>query len=170
MLSVLYYIIPFVSHNVNNFFRYSINLFDILASLITVEKLVYYYSKGEIAVDMSNALIGARIREIREQRGYTREQLAEYADISTSFLWEIEAGKKGITAQNIGKIATALDVTTDYLIYGSTPYKENAKINSMISALPEDLRKQVERMITVFVDALRIGTKNKTDKRSDKET
>lgn len=170
MLSVLYYIIPFVSLNVNSFFRYGVNLLNIIASLIIPEKLVYYYSRGYIAVDMSNTLIGTRIREIREQRGYTREQLAEYADISTSFLWEIEAGKKGITAQNIGKIAAALDVTTDYLIYGSTPYKENAKINSMIAALPDDLRKQVERIITVFVDALRIGTKNKTDKGSDNET
>lgn len=43
---------------------------------------------------MTNAAIGTRIRKIRELRGYTRERLAEYADISADFLWEVESGKK----------------------------------------------------------------------------
>lgn len=114
-------------------------------------------------MDISNEAIGERIRIIREERGYTREQLSEYADISTSFLWEVEAGRKGITAQNIGKIAAALDVTIDFLVYGTTPYKDNAKICTMLSPLPEDARKQVEKVITAFVDALRASTKNHTE-------
>ena len=32
-------------------------------------------------MDMSNAAIGGRIRQAREERGYTREKLAELADI-----------------------------------------------------------------------------------------
>lgn len=115
-------------------------------------------------MDMSNIAIGARIRKIREERGYTREQLAEYADVSADFLWEVETGKKGMKAQNLGKIAVALDVPTDYLILGKTPYKENVKINSMIAALPDEIQKQVEKMITLFVNTLWISTRSLTEK------
>lgn len=110
-------------------------------------------------VDISNKSIGGRVRAVREERGYTREKLAEYADVSTDFLWQIETGRSSMSAQNLGKIAAALDVTSDYLIYGKTAYKENAKINTMLSALPNEIQKQVEKVITVFVDTLRISTK-----------
>lgn len=110
-------------------------------------------------VDISCTSIGGRIRAIREERGYTREQLAEYAEVSTDFLWQVETGRSSLNAQNLGKIATALDISTDYLVFGKMPYKENAKVNTMLSALPDEVQKQVEKMITVFVDTLRISTK-----------
>lgn len=44
---------------------------------------------------------GNRIRALRENRGYTREQLAEMADISSKFLYEIEVGNKGFSARTL---------------------------------------------------------------------
>ena len=121
-------------------------------------------------MDISNASIGGRIRKIREERGYTREQLAEYADISSDFLWQIETGRKSMKVQNLAKIAAALDVPADYLIYGRDPYKDNPKINSMVSALPNEVQKQIEKMIALFVDTLRIGIKANSDNdNSEKE-
>lgn len=38
-------------------------------------------------MDLSNEAIGRRIRQVREERGYTREKLAELADISADFIW-----------------------------------------------------------------------------------
>ncbi len=37
---------------------------------------------------------GNRIRYLREKQHYTREQLAEMADISPKFLYEIESGQR----------------------------------------------------------------------------
>lgn len=121
-------------------------------------------------MDISNASIGGRIRKIREERGYTREQLAEYADISADFLWQIETGRKSMKVQNLAKLAAALNVPADYLIYGRDLYKDNPKINSMVAALPNEVQKQIEKMITLFIDTLRIGIKttSKTDN-SEKE-
>ncbi len=84
---------------------------------------------------MSNAAIGKRIKESRLMKNYTREQLAEYAEISPHFLWEVETGRKSMKAQNLGKIAAALNVTTDYLVYGLSIYKDNEKISLMLSSL-----------------------------------
>lgn len=43
---------------------------------------------------MTNIEIGNRIRETREQKSITRESLAENAEISPKFLYEIKTGKK----------------------------------------------------------------------------
>lgn len=61
---------------------------------------------------------GKRIRELRKRKGYTGENLAEKAEISAKFLYEIENGIKGFSAYTLGKIARALDVNSDYILFG----------------------------------------------------
>ena len=50
-----------------------------------------------------------RLRELRIQRGLTLEQLAEKAEISKSFLWDVERGSdisgERLTLLNLIKIA-----------------------------------------------------------------
>lgn len=43
--------------------------------------------------DNLNTDMGIRIKELRIKKGYTREKLAEKADISTQFLADIEYGR-----------------------------------------------------------------------------
>ena len=54
---------------------------------------------------MTTTKIGTRIREIREEKNISRETLAAHAEISTKFLYEIENGKKGISAETLFKIS-----------------------------------------------------------------
>ena len=68
--------------------------------------------------------VGARIMQLRLNRGYTREQLAYLADISEKFLYEIETGKKGFTVEILSKISKALCVSNDYILGG----RENGKV------------------------------------------
>ena len=65
-----------------------------------------------------NADLGARVRKTRESRGLTREKLAEAADIDTKFLYEIETGKKGMSAKTLTSIALALNVSLDAIALG----------------------------------------------------
>lgn len=62
--------------------------------------------------------MGKRLEKVRENRGMTREETAEKAGISTKFLYEVERGKKGISAQTLLKLAQTLSVSTDYLLVG----------------------------------------------------
>lgn len=64
---------------------------------------------------------GARIWQLRVAAGYSREVLSEMADISPKFLYEIENGKKGMSAQTLCNISKALGVSSDYLLTGSRP-------------------------------------------------
>lgn len=53
---------------------------------------------------------GERIFQLRSMRGYSRERLAEIAEISTKFLYEIEMGKTGFSVWILTKLCKALDV------------------------------------------------------------
>lgn len=85
-----------------------------------------------------NLEIGQRIRLIREAQKKTREQIAEIAEISPHFLFEIETGRKTMKAKTIINLAKALNVSTDYILVGAvTPL---AKIvNNLEGLSPEDL-------------------------------
>lgn len=62
--------------------------------------------------------VGMRVRKCRECHKYTREHLAELADISPVFLQAVEYGKKGISINTLAMLATALQVPTDYILFG----------------------------------------------------
>lgn len=52
--------------------------------------------------------MGECIREMRTAQGWTQEQLAEIAGITTSNLGRIEAGKYNVSLDILNKIAVAL--------------------------------------------------------------
>ena len=58
---------------------------------------------------------GKRIMELRLKKQYTRKCLANMADISEKFLYEIEIGKKGCSCYIFYRLAEALEVGIDYL-------------------------------------------------------
>jgi transcriptional regulator with XRE-family HTH domain len=65
---------------------------------------------------MANQL-GAKIKELRKNKGLTLEQLAEHIGSGKSYIWELEnKGVKRPSAEKLSAIAKALDVTTDYLL------------------------------------------------------
>lgn len=64
-----------------------------------------------------SATFGERIRTLRKERGFTLDKLAELAESSKSYIWELEnKNPPRPSADKISKIAAALGVTTDYLM------------------------------------------------------
>ena len=61
---------------------------------------------------------GIRIRMLREEKRYTREYLAELADISPKFLYEIEHGQKGFSAETLYRLSEALATNSDFILFG----------------------------------------------------
>ena len=75
---------------------------------------------------------GKRILVTRTMRGYTRERLAEMADISPKFLYEIENGKKGFSAIVLYNICQALHVDCDYILTGKEQCRYDQKLMETI--------------------------------------
>jgi transcriptional regulator with XRE-family HTH domain len=56
--------------------------------------------------------LGARIRELRDRKHWTREQLAEKTNLSTVYLKKLEAGERvSPSLEALERIARALDAT-----------------------------------------------------------
>lgn len=64
------------------------------------------------------ATVGERIREVREELGWTLEELARKAALSKGFLSDVETNKRDISSVNLLKVANALGASLDYLLRG----------------------------------------------------
>ena len=53
---------------------------------------------------------GKRIREIRKEKGYSQEKLADIAGLDRTYIGGIERGERNPSLKNIEKIAKALRV------------------------------------------------------------
>lgn len=101
-----------------------------------------------------NKAIGRRVRDLREYNNFTRENLAEYADISVQFLADIEAGRKSMTTTVLCKMARALHVSTDYLIYGNVSGDRTDSIQLMLNTLSSSEREMAERILQYYIRGL----------------
>lgn len=73
-----------------------------------------------------DALVRRRLRELRQQRGLTLEDVAKRAQIDVSTLSRLESGKRRLALDHLPRLATALSVTTDELL--STPQAEDPRV------------------------------------------
>lgn len=94
---------------------------------------------------MTNDGMGIRIQELRKERNMTREELAEKAEISTKFLYEVEIGKKGISAESLLKISRALSTSCDYLLTG-----EGRSRNGKFDNLSVKQIKRLEKIVKLI--------------------
>ena len=100
--------------------------------------------------------IGKRVRKTREHYGFTRERLAEMANISPQFLVHIENGTKSMTANTICNLARALNVSADYLLFGleDTDLNRTLATEALVSMLPED-REVAERVLQSVIQLIK---------------
>ena len=62
--------------------------------------------------------IGERIREARQARGWTQDELAEAVGVSRSAVAQWETGRAGQVTGNLSRIAEVLDVSIEHLAHG----------------------------------------------------
>lgn len=67
-------------------------------------------SNSEILIKFGN-----RVRQLRKEKGYSQEELADRADLHRTYIGMIERAEKNITLLNIEKIANALETKIENL-------------------------------------------------------
>lgn len=55
--------------------------------------------------------VGQRIRELREQKNYTLNKLANHAGVSQSYLRDVELGNKNPTVAFLSLVCQSLDIS-----------------------------------------------------------
>lgn len=94
-----------------------------------------------------NEQLGFRISKLREKRKLTREKLGELANISDRFIYDIETGQKGMSAETLYKLSKALNVTSDYLLFGIENSNNFNSIIGILSKLDEHNKESIEKII-----------------------
>jgi len=83
--------------------------------------------------------IGSRIRALREQRGLSQSQLAREIETVPQSMWQMETGVRGVTVQQLIKLARALDVSMDDIL-------GEGKRARALAPLPSSGRRLARRM------------------------
>lgn len=97
---------------------------------------------------------GGRIYLMRIMRGYTRENLAELANVSAKFLYEIETGKKGFSAVVLYNLCTALKVDCDYILMGQEKPDNDKKMMEILQLFNQTQTEQLRIIIEKIYDLL----------------
>lgn len=78
--------------------------------------------------DPEAVAVGRRLKLARTMRKMTQEKLAEAADTSVQFLSQLENGEQTMTMIKFGRLATALRVSSDYLLFGRQEINDRAAL------------------------------------------
>lgn len=101
----------------------------------------------------SKELLGARIKEIRKNRGLSQEQLAELIDVEPRHLSRIEVGKSYPTIDRLEKIARVLETPMgnffDYMHLNDQATRGKT-VEEMMKGLPEEYQQIIYRIVRVF--------------------
>lgn len=104
---------------------------------------------------MNLKAIGTRIKEAREAKGLTQEQLAEIVGLSSTHISVIERGVKAPKLETFIEIANALDVTSDSLlldVLDNSLQVTATELSEQIKRLPPKEQRKILKAVRALVE------------------
>lgn len=104
--------------------------------------------------------LGRRIKQCRTAQKLTQEKLAELIDVSPHYIYEIEKGLKCMSLPTLIDISSALNISTDYLLFGMVnrfPQSENEELEVfdqlyfMLSNVPSKKRENIMEVLKLIL-------------------
>lgn len=121
-----------------------------------VKHHVLVYSEPEEDGAMTTPM-GDKIKRLRKKKGMTLDGLAKESGSSKSYIWELENDNPPRpSAEKISAIASALGVTTDYLIDAKGDIPEASAIDEAFFReyrnMPEETKEKIRQTIHLWKD------------------
>lgn len=102
--------------------------------------------------------LGIRIKQCRKSRQLTQEKLAELIDVSPHYIYEIEKGMKCMSLPTLIDISSALDISTDYLLFGEEncpSQSRDDRLKAVLDAIPPKQRNNIAEVIKLLLPYLK---------------
>lgn len=96
----------------------------------------------------------ARLRELRHSRGLTQAQLAEQAQITTSYVGRLESGGAAPGIDLVDRLATALGTTVTDLLPSAAPPDTDAVLRQQAQRLFDALLQNADRETLLMLNPL----------------
>lgn len=93
--------------------------------------------------------VGDRIKDLRNGRGWSQEELADQANVSRSFMGEIERGQASPTIESLDKITNALEITLEDLFRNLQP-----SVDSKLAILMDKINGLSTESLKDFLDLM----------------
>lgn len=93
------------------------------------------------------ALIGIRIKKVRNEKKITQEQIAGDLSLSTFYISKIENGKCTPTLETLALISNYLEMDLSYLITGTSKLEDEYYINQLSQITSKASKKQLDLII-----------------------
>ena len=122
-----------------------------------LKHLDIYYNRCSEVVRLNkeyNILVGMRIRQTRELLSLSREKFSEKCGISSSFLADIERGKKGLSSETLYKICTGVNVSPSHIILGTETSSDASAITELLSQLESKYIDSAVGILREFIKAV----------------
>lgn len=97
--------------------------------------------------------VGDRIQARRRQLGLTQEQAAEMSGLSQNFIAVVESGNSGLGDDSIIGLVKGLQLSADYLLFGTVGIKDQKRILELIQPLDGNQLMGLEEIIKVYLKA-----------------
>ena len=101
--------------------------------------------------------IGARLKQARMEKNLSQPQLAEKADISVSFLSNLENGRQVMNIKTLISLTDTLNISADWLLGNSTDSANHAaalEIEKELSSCTPKEREAILRLVLLMKDAI----------------
>lgn len=110
---------------------------------------------GSYFMSELSKVVGDRIRLVRNEKGYSIEELAHRANVSITHLGRVERGDRSPTLDILGKIISALDITFVELFSDlHVPKdKEDTTLSILINRL-NSLNRNEQKELLIIIDSL----------------
>ena len=98
--------------------------------------------------------IGKRVKAARTEQRLTREHLAEIVNVTPHYIYEIERGMKAMSLETLAAIATALELSADYILFGRY-HNPDDSVFAMLEELSEEKRLRAEKAFAALLPYLK---------------
>lgn len=98
-------------------------------------------------------LFGERIRNRRNEIGFTQEYTAEKIGITIRYYQMIERGEKTVSLDTLIKLSRELTISVDYLLFGNIAYSLDNPIVNLLECLSPAQRADALKILQIYASA-----------------